>query len=69
MTEKKLMTLDQASKYLGVAKTTIYGWTSKRKVPFRKVGRILRFDKDELEEWSRRDEVTGFTGVFRRGRN
>ncbi len=48
-----LMTLDQAAEYLGISPLTIYGWTSKKKMPFRKVGRLLRFDRAELDAWTK----------------
>lgn len=49
---EKLMNLKDAAEYLGVSQLTIYGWTSKKKIPFRKVGRLLRFDRNELEAWT-----------------
>lgn len=49
---EKLMNLKEAANYLGVSELTIYGWTSKKKMPFRKVGRLLRFDRAEIEAWT-----------------
>ena len=49
---KKLLTRKELADYLGVSEVTIYGWTSKKKIPFRKVGRLLRFDIDEIEAWT-----------------
>lgn len=48
---EKLMTLDEAAKYLRVAQSTIYGWTSSKRIPYRKAGRLLRFSKEALDEW------------------
>lgn len=66
MKNPDLMTPDEAAKYLNISKLTLYGWTSKRKVPFRKVGRLIRFEKDELDNWTRRSEVSAFAKFFKR---
>jgi excisionase family DNA binding protein len=52
MNVKKLLNLQEAAEYLGVSKLTIYGWTSKGKIPYRKIGRLLRFDSVDLEAWT-----------------
>jgi len=57
MNEARFLTLDEAAQLLAVSKQTIYGWTSGRRIPFRKVGRLLRFDRAELENWTRRGVV------------
>ena len=48
-----LMTRREVAQYLGVSPLTIYGWTSKKVIPFRKVGRLLRFDKSEIDAWTK----------------
>ena len=47
----KILTLEEASQYLSLAKQTIYGFTSKRLIPFIKKGKKLYFVKDDLEAW------------------
>ena len=47
----KLLTMDQASEYLGVSKLTLYGWVSARKLTFIKVGRLVKFKQDQLDKW------------------
>src|SRR5690349_13328810 len=54
MNENRLLKPMEAAEVLGVALTTLYGWTSARKIPFRKAGRLLRFDRAELENWTRK---------------
>jgi excisionase family DNA binding protein len=48
---KELLTIDQVSKLLKLAKQTVYGMTSKGKIPFCKKGKILYFDEDEILNW------------------
>ncbi len=46
-----LLTMDQASEYLGVSKLTLYGWVSSRKLSYVKVGRLVKFKHEHLEKW------------------
>ncbi len=48
---RKLLTMDEASEYLGISKLTLYGWVSARKVAFVKVGRLVKFRQDQLDRW------------------
>ena len=48
---KRLLTAAEAGEYLGLAEQTLRQWASMRKVPCVKLGRALRFDVRELEEW------------------
>ena len=46
-----LLTIDEAAKYLGISKLTLYGWVSARKVGFIKVGRLVKFKQAHLDTW------------------
>ena len=48
---RKLLTMDEASEYLGISKLTLYGWVSARKLGFVKVGRLVKFRQQDLEKW------------------
>ncbi|HRB82149.1 MAG TPA: helix-turn-helix domain-containing protein [Nitrospira sp.] len=47
----KLLTMDEASEYLGISKLTLYGWVSARKLGFVKVGRLVKFKQEHLDKW------------------
>jgi len=47
----KLLTIDEASEYLGISKLTLYGWVSARKLGFIKVGRLVKFKQEHLDRW------------------
>jgi excisionase family DNA binding protein len=47
-----LLTVAEVADLLRVEVSTIYVWTSKRKIPFRRVGGRLRFDYDEIIGWT-----------------
>ena len=46
-----LLSLIEAAAFLKLAPQTIYGFTSKRLIPFIKRGKKLYFKKNELEQW------------------
>jgi excisionase family DNA binding protein len=50
--QPRLLTISEVADLLRVEVSTIYVWTSKRKIPFRKVGGRLRFDYGEIISWT-----------------
>jgi excisionase family DNA binding protein len=48
---KAILNIDEASKFTGIPKNTIYGYTYRRLIPHQKIGRSLRFNRDELLAW------------------
>jgi excisionase family DNA binding protein len=49
--ERRLLTVREAAQYLAISASTLYGWVWQRRIPFVKVGRAVRFDLVELEEF------------------
>jgi len=45
------LTIDELCDILQVKKHYVYALTSQRKIPFLKLGRFLRFEKDKIKEW------------------
>lgn len=58
----KLLTMVEASEYLGVSKLTLYGWVSARKLSFIKVGRLVKFKQEHLDKWIDQHTVKAGTG-------
>lgn len=50
-TESGLITVQDAAKYLAVSTSTLYGWVWQKRIPFVKVGRSLRFEVGELQNF------------------
>ncbi len=48
-----LLTTGQAARLLNVKKSWIYGQSSLGNIPMCKVGRFLRFEREELLAWAR----------------
>jgi len=56
---KEVMTLRQASQYLGITPDTLYKYLGERSVPAFKLGNRWRFKKDLLDRWmERKSEAT-----------
>ena len=53
--EKKYMTVDELSEYLPVSKSTIYSWTHMKQIPYYKLGAQVRFDKDKVKTWLKKE--------------
>jgi len=56
---RKLLTIKQLSEMLSVPIRTIYGWTYMQFIPHYKIGRLLRFDEDEINRWPKRCYIKG----------
>ncbi len=50
-TSSLLIDIAELSRQLRVKPTTVYSWTFTKQVPFIKIGRLLRFDQDEINTW------------------
>lgn len=53
----RLLTMVEASEYLGISKLTMYGWVSARKIRFVKIGRLVKFKQQDLDQWIDRHTV------------
>lgn len=49
--EDRPLSIEEASAFLKIPKATLYTYTSKREIPFHKVGKGLLFFKRELMDW------------------
>ena len=49
--EKRFLGIDDFSDYLGVPKGTLYVWVCQKKIPYLKVGKLVKFDLREIENW------------------
>lgn len=56
-TAPRLVTVNDAARYLAVSVSTLYGWVYQRRIPFVKVGRALRFEIDDLDNFVERNRT------------
>lgn len=48
---RDILTVDEALRYLRIARPTLYRYTSQKRIPHFHVGRKVLFDRQELDEW------------------
>ena len=46
-----LLSVKEAARVLGISKHTLYAWSSKRRIPFIKIGDRTMFDPADLDEF------------------
>ena len=55
--EKRFVGIEELSGYLGLAKGTVYIWVCHKKIPYLKMGRLVKFDLKEIEAWLKEKRV------------
>jgi len=58
--KQDILTIEELSEYLKIAKSTIYKLCQEGKIPGQKVGRHWRFRKETIDQWL--DEKSGDAG-------
>lgn len=51
------MGVKELAGYLGVKVDTLYSWVNQRKIPYTKVGRLVKFDSIQIDEWLSKNSV------------
>jgi excisionase family DNA binding protein len=51
MMEDRWLSVDDIAAYLGIKRDTVYRWISERNMPGHKIGRLWKFQKEEIDEW------------------
>ncbi len=54
---QKLLDIKELSDYLGITEGTVYVWVCHRKIPYIKVGRLVKFDVKKIEKWLEESSV------------
>jgi len=49
--EKRFLGIEELSQYLGLTKGTLYVWVCQRRLPYLKIGKLLKFDIIEINQW------------------
>jgi hypothetical protein len=51
MTDERWLSVDDVAAYLGIRRGTVYKWAERLGLPARKVGRLLKFKRSEIDAW------------------
>jgi len=54
MTDERWLSVDDVAAYLGIRRGTVYKWVERLDLPARKVGRLLKFRRSEVDAWVER---------------
>lgn len=57
-----VLTIEELSVYLKIPKSTLYKLVREGKIPSQKVGRHLRFHRESIDEWLKRQNEPGRRG-------
>jgi hypothetical protein len=49
--DERWLSVDDVSAYLGIRRGTVYKWVERLGLPARKVGRLLKFRRSEIDRW------------------
>jgi excisionase family DNA binding protein len=54
MANDRWLSVDDVAAYLGIRRGTVYKWVERFGLPARKVGRLLKFKRSEIDAWVER---------------
>ncbi|MBN3038476.1 MAG: helix-turn-helix domain-containing protein [Candidatus Omnitrophica bacterium] len=55
--EKRFLGIKEMAEYLGLTVGTMYVWVCQKKIPYLKVGKLVKFDLKEIENWLKERRV------------
>jgi len=53
----KLLSPQELSDVLSISIETVYAWTSQKRIPYIKMGRLVRFNMDEVNKWLEKQRI------------
>ncbi len=54
---QEVMTVEEVAKYLSISPETVYDKVGTHDMPYMKLGNLLRFPKETIDEWLRKETV------------
>lgn len=60
MKQSKWLTIDELAEYLKLGRTKLYRLAQEGDIPASKVGNQWRFDRNEIDEWMKRQRPVDF---------
>jgi excisionase family DNA binding protein len=54
---RRLVSIQDAATYTGLSVHTLYTMVSQRRVPYVKVGRLVKFDLEMMDKWIKQQTV------------
>ena len=60
--ERRLLNIQEVADYTGLSVHTLYTMVSQRRIPYVKVGRLTKFDLQQLDAWIKQHTVMPMPG-------
>jgi len=60
---EKLLSIQEASDFIGLKTPTVYKYVCMKKIPYVKLGTRVLFSKDRLEKWVKENSVEPITHI------
>ena len=55
--QKRLLTIKEASEYLGISVNTLYSWVSQKKIDYVKIGRLTKIELEVIDKFIENNSV------------
>jgi len=55
--QDRWLSVEEIAVHLGIKQDTVYKWVAKKHMPAHRVGRLLKFDKAEIDAWVKSGEA------------
>ena len=55
--EKNLLNVKELSEYTGISKSTIYEWVNMKKIPYIKIGKLVKFDPKDIDAFIQNHKI------------
>jgi excisionase family DNA binding protein len=55
--EKRYLGIKELAEYLGISIGTVYSWVCYKKIPYLKMGRLVKFDLRRIDQWTQEKSI------------
>lgn len=55
--EKRYLGIKELAEYLGISIGTVYSWVCYKKIPYLKMGRLVKFDLKRIDQWAQEKAI------------
>jgi len=56
--EERWLSVDEIAAYLGIKRDTVYKWIAEKDMPAHRVGRLWKFQRNEIDIWVRQGKTS-----------
>ena len=60
---ERWLSVDEIAEHLGIKRDTVYKWVAHKNMPAHKVGRLLKFQINEVDRWVKTGKAANIRGI------